>query len=94
MPGLTSMDEAHAEAVLMALGGPLDWRDAGAGNDNFAYARAGGYSYSVCKPGVKSCFAYARCNARFHTVFELKYVLSFSAAKAACERHHATGSWE
>lgn len=87
------MTDAEAEAALLALGKePLVWEEPQTFHGyTKIYGRSSTVTYSLTKkPGSNRRWALRRetfllfCSTHYGLV---------ENAKAACERHHATGSW-
>ena len=85
------LTEEDAEAVLLAVADLLVWRD---GND-FSVARTDRDNFYAALKRTSSIMEewtaeLCTSNKRFQAGISD----SRDAAKAACERHHATGKWE
>lgn len=92
------MDEAEAEAVLLVLGQALKWNDIL--NSSFSTSMNQGVTeeryavkYLSTKGGFQSCWRRTPQDVVF-SVYRSTLASTRDAAKAACERHHATGRWD
>ena len=82
-----------AEAVLLALGSRLEWSDFILSSQRIGWwGQHDGTTYVIkIKKGKFFC---TRLTSASRTENNLPVFKTVPAAKAACERHYATGKWE
>lgn len=84
------LTEDEAENALLAMGPQLEWKHSAAGT--FYHATIRHHAYDVWTADTRYGWIANFFINGGH--IETKAFIHVATAKAACERHHATGKWD